>query len=169
MISHKPAKTPEQAKKFCAQGELNLHKKTNKQWFKTRAAKNTHSHYYNTSAEVKSNKIVDDMFQKLDEDGGGTLDCAEITALFKANGINMTIEQVANMFGEALRMDAHSSYHKSIQAGLYSNAQITTLKKKSMAFNMKRKINPAEWKQITKSTTALKSKSIANMQRSNTT
>jgi hypothetical protein len=109
------------------------------------------------------------MFQKLDEDGGGTLDCAEITALFKANGINMTIEQVANMFGEALRMDAYSSYRKSIQAGLYSRAQTTAFKKKSLNFNMKREINPSEWKQITKSAAALKSKSIANMQHSNTT
>jgi hypothetical protein len=32
------------------------------------------------------------MFSKLDEDGGGTLDCAEITALFKENGIHMTME-----------------------------------------------------------------------------
>jgi hypothetical protein len=36
--------------------------------------------------------IVDDMFKRLDEDGGGTLDCGEICALFKENGINMTIE-----------------------------------------------------------------------------
>jgi Ca2+-binding EF-hand superfamily protein len=30
------------------------------------------------------------MFNKLDTDGGGTLDSKEITALFKANGINMS-------------------------------------------------------------------------------
>jgi Ca2+-binding EF-hand superfamily protein len=41
------------------------------------------------------------MFQKLDADGGGTLDCGEIAALFNENGINMSIDQVANMFGEA--------------------------------------------------------------------
>jgi Ca2+-binding EF-hand superfamily protein len=41
------------------------------------------------------------MFAKLDEDGGGTLDCDEIAALFKENGIHMSAEQVANMFGEA--------------------------------------------------------------------
>jgi Ca2+-binding EF-hand superfamily protein len=67
----------------------------------TRAHKNAHSHYYNTGAEVKSNNIIDDMFEKLDQDGGGTLDCGEITSLFIENGINMTMEQVANMFGEA--------------------------------------------------------------------
>ena len=63
--------------------------------------KNAHGHYYNTAAEVKSNNIIDDMFSRLDADGGGSLDCGEITALFKENGIHMTIEQVASMFGEA--------------------------------------------------------------------
>lgn len=63
--------------------------------------KNTHNHYYQTSNEVKADNIIDDMFSKLDEDGGGTLDCGEITALFKENGIHMSIDQVANMFGEA--------------------------------------------------------------------
>ncbi len=52
------------------------------------------------------------MFNKLDEDGGGTLDCAEIQALFKENGIHMTKEQVANMFGEAIRMDSLYKYRK---------------------------------------------------------
>lgn len=32
------------------------------------------------------------MFAKLDSDGGGLLDMGEITALFKENGIHMTIE-----------------------------------------------------------------------------
>lgn len=41
------------------------------------------------------------MFSILDADGGGTLDCGEITALFKENGIHMSKEQVADMFEEA--------------------------------------------------------------------
>ncbi len=41
------------------------------------------------------------MFQKLDQDGGGTLSIDEITSLFKENGINMTPEQVADMFANA--------------------------------------------------------------------
>jgi hypothetical protein len=32
------------------------------------------------------------MFLKLDEDGGGTLDCGEITSLFAKNGIHMSVE-----------------------------------------------------------------------------
>ena len=47
--------------------------------------------------------MIDDMFSKLDEDGGGTLDCEEINALFERNGIYMGVEAVANMFGEAQR------------------------------------------------------------------
>ena len=54
--------------------------------------KNTCSHYYQTGAEVKADYIIDDMFSKLDEDGGGTLDCGEITALFKENGIHMSMD-----------------------------------------------------------------------------
>ena len=69
-----------------------MHVKDYKQWFKTRAIENSHPHYYATGAETKSDKIVDDMFTRLDEDGGGTLDCGEITALFRENGIEMTIE-----------------------------------------------------------------------------
>lgn len=41
------------------------------------------------------------MFEKLDQDGGGTLDTGEITELLQKNGINMTQAQVSNMFGEA--------------------------------------------------------------------
>ena len=43
------------------------------------------------------------MFDKLDADGGGTLDMGEITALFKKNGIKMSMEQVADLFAEAKR------------------------------------------------------------------
>lgn len=41
---------------------------------------------------------IDEMFDALDEDGGGTLDVGEITALFKENGIHMSEEEVADMF-----------------------------------------------------------------------
>jgi len=57
------------------------------------------------------------MFQRLDADGGGTLDIGEITALFIENGINMTAEQVAQMFGEANRQNEAASYRKCVQQG----------------------------------------------------
>ena len=41
------------------------------------------------------------MFDKLDADGGGTLDMGEITELFQKNGIMMTKEQVGELFAEA--------------------------------------------------------------------
>lgn len=44
------------------------------------------------------------MFKELDEDNSNTLSMAEITALFKQNGIHMTVEQVSDMFLSALRM-----------------------------------------------------------------
>ena len=41
------------------------------------------------------------MFDKLDEDGGGTLDIGEITSLFRENGIMMQEAEVADMFANA--------------------------------------------------------------------
>ena len=63
---------------------------------------------------MKADNIIDDMFEKLDADGGGTLDFGEITALFKQNGIHMTEENIANMFGEAARLHKLSQYRKMI-------------------------------------------------------
>lgn len=61
--------------------------------------------------------MIDTMFAKLDADGGGTLDMGEITALFVENGIHMTIEQVADMFGEAKRMELLNKHRKMVQYG----------------------------------------------------
>jgi len=47
---------------------------------------------------------IEEMFNKLDEDGGGTLSIEEITSLFKENGIHMSEAEVANMFANAQRM-----------------------------------------------------------------
>ena len=71
-------------------------------------------HYSHTEGELAADTIIDEMFKELDEDGGGTLDCGEITALFAKNGIHMTVEQVALMFGEANRKEAETKYRKLI-------------------------------------------------------
>ena len=59
-----------------------------------------------------SDKLIDDMFARLDSDGGGTLDMNEITALLKENNIIMEVQQVANMFAEAQRKDLVSKHLK---------------------------------------------------------
>jgi hypothetical protein len=41
------------------------------------------------------------MFLKLDEDGSNSLSMHEITALFKENGIHMSIDEVGSMFSQA--------------------------------------------------------------------
>ena len=86
------AATPEQIKRKhkIEDQRLKLQATIFKKWFRTRAMKNAHTHYYRTGAEVQADNIIDDMFQKLDADGGGTLDVGEITALFKENGIHMS-------------------------------------------------------------------------------
>lgn len=76
-----------------------------------------HQHYYKTTSQVQSDTIIDSMFAKLDADGGGTLDMGEITALLVENGIHMTVEQVADMFGEAKRMELLNKYRKLVQIG----------------------------------------------------
>lgn len=80
--------------------------------------------------EVKQNGIIDDMFQKLDADGNNTLDFTEITALLHDNQINMTIEQVAYMFGEARRSHERDIYKKYMQNGLYSKSDPRSIVKK---------------------------------------
>jgi hypothetical protein len=74
--------SPEKIHKSHIAREKILQEHQYKEWFNTRANLNTHSHYYATGAETKSERIVDDMFRRLDEDGGGTLDCGEIASLF---------------------------------------------------------------------------------------
>lgn len=98
------------------------------------------------------------MFKELDEDGGGTLDCGEITALFAKNGIHMTVEQVATMFSEANRKVAETNYRKLIQSGMYNKSDPRSVQKKSLETNIKWAIDPEAWKIITKSGAALKSK-----------
>ena len=41
------------------------------------------------------------MFQQLDEDGGGTLDIQEITAMFRDNQIKFSEAEVAELFQRA--------------------------------------------------------------------
>lgn len=71
----------------------------------------------------------------------------------------MSIEQVANMFGEATRAHSCAGYRKLIQEGLYSKSDVRGLAKKDTEFNLQMAMGPEEWKTITKSPAALKSKS----------
>ena len=124
---------------------------------------NTHQHYFKTGAEVKSDFIIDDMFAKLDEDGGGTLDCGEIQALFHENGIHMSMAQVANMFGEAQRMNSCDEYKRMTQNGLQSRADPRSIQRKSTEYYRKMNMDPEAWKKVTKSGASLKSKSIPSV------
>ena len=54
---------------------------------------------------MTSDNHIDEIFLKLDADGGGTLSIDEITSLFVENGINMNEGEVADMFANAKRMD----------------------------------------------------------------
>jgi hypothetical protein len=98
------------------------------------------------------------MFAKLDADGGGTLDNGEITALFRQNGIHMSEEQVANMFGEAARMERLNLYRKKVQDGFVDKLVPSEIDKKTTDHNMTILLNPDSFKTVAKSAAALKSK-----------
>ena len=70
----------------------------------------------------------------------------------------MTIEQVANMFGEASRMNFCSIYRKMIQNGLFSKTDARFIVKKDTAYYLQMAMDPETWKTVTKSPAALKSK-----------
>lgn len=67
---------------------------------------------------------MDDMFRRLDSDGGGTLDCEEIASLLNANGIHMNILQVAKMFGEANWMNSLYKLRKMFQNGEFEKSDL---------------------------------------------
>lgn len=79
---------------------------------------------------MKADRIIDDMFTKLDQDGSMSLDCGEIERLFCNNGIHMSKEQIADMFGEAKRLDNLSEYRKNMQNGVRSKADPRNIIKK---------------------------------------
>jgi hypothetical protein len=109
---------------------------TFKEWFKKRFSRNAHLHYSQTNSEVKNDKIIDEMFARLDSDGGGTLDMGEITAIFKTNGVPMTMEQVADMFGEANRMELVERYRKMVISGAGYKMSKDQLKPKPTSVNV---------------------------------
>ena len=61
---------------------------------------------------------INEMFQKLDADGSNAIDMEEMTDLFAENGINMSVEQISEMFSvvkeindkEWLQKNSGSSY-----------------------------------------------------------
>jgi Ca2+-binding EF-hand superfamily protein len=67
-----------------------LHSKDTKSWIAKRHKEQARQHYYQTASQVQSDNYVDEMFRKLDSDGGGTLSVNEIHSMFVENGINMT-------------------------------------------------------------------------------
>ena len=73
---------------------------------------------------------IEEMFKKLDEDGGGTLSIDEITSLFEANGILMSPEEVADMFANASLHHLQTEHRKQIMKFRVSNVAQHALKPK---------------------------------------
>ena len=74
-----------------------------KGWLKGQArskekAKQIKPIYQKKRAEVIGGKQIDNMFEKLDADGSNAIDMMEMRDLFAENGINMSVEQIAEMF-----------------------------------------------------------------------
>ena len=70
----------------------------------------------------------------------------------------MTGEQVANMFGEAVRMEKLTHYRKQVQDGFVDKVIPCSIHRKTAEFNAGIKMNPESFKVVAKSPAALKSK-----------
>lgn len=92
--------------------QFKLQLKAYKTWFHKRHSDKAQGHYHQTAAQVQSDSHIDEMFQKLDADGGGTLSIQEITSLFIENGIHMSREEVADMFANAQRKHMVTKHRK---------------------------------------------------------
>ena len=136
-----------------------LQQKIFKEWFKKRHLSSAPDEYCQTFQQMFSDKLIDDMFARLDSDGGGTLDMNEITALLKENNIIMEVQQVANMFAEAQRKDLVSKHLKMTQLGTGFNKIFPdSLKTRPDDYNLKQTLNPQQFKLVANSESALKCK-----------
>ena len=54
--------------------------------------------YYRRAGEIQASKQITDMFYKLDTDGSNAISMDEMQELFLENGLQMTREEVAEMF-----------------------------------------------------------------------
>ena len=61
----------------------------------------------------------------------------------------MTEDQVANMFGEAQRMNSSFDYRKLMQNGIYSKADARSIVKKDTNFYLNLAMDPENWKNVT--------------------
>jgi late competence protein required for DNA uptake (superfamily II DNA/RNA helicase) len=70
----------------------------------------------------------------------------------------MSEEQVANMFGEAARMERLNLFRKKVQDGFVDKLVPSEIEKKTTDHNMTILLNPNSFKTVAKSAAALKSK-----------
>ena len=80
---------------------------------------------------------IEEMFDKLDEDGGGTLSIEERTSLFKENGILMSEAEVADMFANAKRMHLVGIFKRDMMVGGITTVKTFELEPKDTDFNLK--------------------------------
>ena len=136
-----------------------MHQHQYKKWFIKRHSSTTLDHYKHTASQVQQESYIDQMFQKLDADGGGTLSIDEIKSLFVENGINMTKDAVAEMFANAIRMDLTEKRRQQLNSTRSSNIQTHQLVKKSPELNKKMQYSPDQFKTISLSQASVIGKS----------
>ena len=78
---------------------LNILKETSTQnWLRKRYPNKTKEKYlYSDQERVRCQEIID-IFQKFDEDGSGTLEIEEIYEMFRKIGLNMSKNEVYQIF-----------------------------------------------------------------------
>ena len=55
--------------------------------------------YIYREEEIRENKRMKILFDKFDEDGSGALDARELSELYKANGVDVSIDMIKMLFG----------------------------------------------------------------------
>jgi hypothetical protein len=98
---------------------------------------------------------IQEMFKKLDQDGGGTLSIEEITSLFKANGIHMSPDEVADMFANAMRCHLIHEHRKQLMKFRMSNVARHLMQSKPTELNLKQQMNPEQFRIVASSPAAL--------------
>lgn len=69
--------------------------------------------YYRRAGEIQASKQITEMFYKLDTDGSNAISMDEMQELFLENGLQMTREEVAEMFCIVKKINDDSWLKKS--------------------------------------------------------
>ena len=113
--------------------------------------------YYRRAGEIQASKQITEMFYKLDTDGSNAISMDEMQELFLENGLQMTREEVAEMFSIVKKINDDGWLKKSAarQAFVPKKPYVQTIAEK-----LKLQLSLQDFKMVTEKQEALRGKSI---------